>query len=400
MKHRSPLALLVALLLGVGPSPALALTLSDLPSDASLSGPIQTLVDRGIISGYGDGTYRPRSTVSWREWAKLVLLARDSARGTAMSSADATLSDPVNRAVQEGLLPSWQPLDAPVPRVEGLRFLASAFGLTPPAGFTGTSPFVDAPEGSGSVLAYLVTLGVIRGVDPTHLGTTPLLRQEAAKVLWVAMQTSNPTLSQQPSVQRSSLRLITITRTTLSPGDDTAVIFAVDDPGGDTITGLTAGDFRMVVLQGSLTVTGFSEIGGGVYEYSLRADPQGPPGPIRLRIIAVTTVTNQFLDIGGESTSSSLIGLSVSPQSVGQGQHASIIAVPRDPNGRAVSGLTLSAQVVYGSGQITQQMAENPAGSGVYAGEFTATGIGQATIRVTITSQVTSPYAEVTIQQW
>ncbi len=381
------------------PAPiAYGISLTDLPSDTSLRAPIEALVDQGVVSGFGDGTFRPLTPVSWREWAKLVLLSRDRARGVGLAVADPTLSDAATRAVQEGLLSASQPLDVPAPRRDAIAFLARAYGLTAPSGFAGASPFIDAPEQAPSTLAYLITVGVIRGVDASHLGTTTLLRQESAALVWRAMQTQAPS-SQNPSIQRSVLRLVSITRTSLTPGDTTSVLFAVDDVTGDATTGLTGADFRMIVLQGSLTVTGFSELGGGVYQYTLQANPQGPPGPIKLRIVAITTVTNQFLDIPGDTLQAG-IDLSVSPMSLSQGQTASIIAIPRDPTSeRPVSGLTLRAQVVAGSGSITTQMAENPAGSGVYVGAFTPSGVGPATIRVSIDSLVTTPSAEVTIQQ-
>ncbi|MGE5484830.1 MAG: S-layer homology domain-containing protein [Ignavibacteriales bacterium] len=50
---------------------------SDVPPDHWAFEEIMTLHERGVISGYSDGTFKPRNTVSRAEFAKMMVLAMD-----------------------------------------------------------------------------------------------------------------------------------------------------------------------------------------------------------------------------------------------------------------------------------------------------------------------------------
>ena len=59
---------------------------SDVPEDAWEAPYVYDLVDRGILSGYGDGTFGPRITVKRCEYAKMLVSITNTPISTSVSS--------------------------------------------------------------------------------------------------------------------------------------------------------------------------------------------------------------------------------------------------------------------------------------------------------------------------
>lgn len=70
----------------------MAAVFTDLPADSAKAGAILNLYNQGIISGYGDGTFKPEAPVTRAEMAKMILLSADYSlqSGTTSSFKDVT----------------------------------------------------------------------------------------------------------------------------------------------------------------------------------------------------------------------------------------------------------------------------------------------------------------------
>ena len=72
MKKSFVLILVVSLLLSFANFTASALTFTDLAASHWAYNDVQTLVNDGTVSGYGDGTFRPNGTVTRAEFVKMI----------------------------------------------------------------------------------------------------------------------------------------------------------------------------------------------------------------------------------------------------------------------------------------------------------------------------------------
>jgi plastocyanin len=88
-------------------------TFSDVPADNAFYQYIETAVQHGVISGYGDGTFRPYNNVTRGQLTKIIVLGRN---WTLLSPAQPTFSDVpttdafyryVETAVQKGILSGY-----------------------------------------------------------------------------------------------------------------------------------------------------------------------------------------------------------------------------------------------------------------------------------------------------
>jgi len=186
-------------------------------------------------------------------------------------------------------------------------------------------------------------------------------------------------------------------------GENFTILFTVKTARRERpVTGLDLNeDLHVSVLKGRVTITGLEELGGGLYLIKAEVDSQAAPGPLKIDIVllkggpSVRVSTSDFFD--KEPSTTPLV--QVIPSVVGTGNTAIIIATPQDFHGNPVSGLELEAAVIHGSGEILEQMAESPAGSGVYIGKFQADTIpDETTIAVRITNTATRPETQVNIQ--
>ncbi len=81
------LFLAIFMVLGAFPSFALNATFTDVPATAWEAPYVYDLVGRGILSGYGDGTFGPRDTVKRAEYAKMLVGITKTPTGNSISSA-------------------------------------------------------------------------------------------------------------------------------------------------------------------------------------------------------------------------------------------------------------------------------------------------------------------------
>ncbi|MEO6456935.1 MAG: S-layer homology domain-containing protein, partial [Chloroflexia bacterium] len=61
--------------------------MADLTEDYWADGPVQYLLDRGVVTGYSDGTYRPNENVTRAQFAKMIVGAMDWSLVTPESSS-------------------------------------------------------------------------------------------------------------------------------------------------------------------------------------------------------------------------------------------------------------------------------------------------------------------------
>lgn len=143
------------------PENALRVAFSDVPEDAWYGAQMARLVVAGVVSGYGDGTFRPGGTVNRAQALKLVLracgvepveTAEDDARGWAAGYFAA--------AVARGYLEedAWDDLSQPTTRLEIAQLASAALGLSADA----ASPFTDTSEPAA---AATWAAGIFEGMD-------------------------------------------------------------------------------------------------------------------------------------------------------------------------------------------------------------------------------------------
>lgn len=160
---------------------------------------ISELVDRGVISGYEDGSFRPNSTVTRAEWAKIMVLAAglpvsdnnvyfhdmnghwanvyiNTAKDYLAAYADGTFK-PDQAAVREDVTVSMV-------KLKGYDISSVDYSYL--------NRFSDANSISNSLKAYVaiaVEKDLIDGFeDGTFRGQDTLTRAEAATLLWRAFQ--------------------------------------------------------------------------------------------------------------------------------------------------------------------------------------------------------------------
>ncbi len=133
---------------------------SDVPADAWYGEYMDKLVAAGVVSGYSDGTFRPRGTVNRAQALKLVLLAA----GIEPLSADANAGWAAGyyaAAVAHGFLAEdqWPDLSAPATRLDIAELACAALGLDRSGA---VSPFTDTDSGAA---AALCAAGIFTGAD-------------------------------------------------------------------------------------------------------------------------------------------------------------------------------------------------------------------------------------------
>jgi len=131
--------------------PALALAFDDVPADHQYSEAISDLSQRGIISGFGDGTFGPAKPVTRQQFAKMI---------------DRTLGLPVDESMSSPFTDLGADILAPGPGVDNLyphEYVAAAWNHGITTGITPTSfgPFNNISR------AQVVTM-VVRALEMLH----------------------------------------------------------------------------------------------------------------------------------------------------------------------------------------------------------------------------------------
>lgn len=132
----------------------------DVPEDAWYGAQMARLVDAGIVSGFGDGTFRPGGTVSRAQALKLVLRAC----GIEPLEADASAGWAAGyyaAAVAGGYLAedAWDDLSQPTTRLEIAQLAAAALGLSAE---DVAAPFTDTDDPAA---AATWAAGIFEGMD-------------------------------------------------------------------------------------------------------------------------------------------------------------------------------------------------------------------------------------------
>ena len=161
----------------------------DVPDSAWYAGYVAELVSGGVVSGYGDGTFRPKNDVTWGEALKLILLSAGyAAQEPVEAEADAPkphwASGYLALAERRGFVAEGgvSDLNAPITRDELADFCAAALELK---GTVTENPFADTER--ESVLRLYAT-GIMEGsLDESgarcYKGADRLTRAEICAVL-------------------------------------------------------------------------------------------------------------------------------------------------------------------------------------------------------------------------
>lgn len=155
---------------------------------------VQELIQRNVVSGYPDGTYRPETPVRRSEFIKLVTSALGEVAPT--DQADLFAEVPESHWVQPYLAAATEqgivaPMDYPdgidvdgyIPRAEMAVMVARALGLDPD---DGTQEFTDADliraDDQGYILAA-VRAGILSGFPDGHFGPNEQATRAQAAVM-------------------------------------------------------------------------------------------------------------------------------------------------------------------------------------------------------------------------
>lgn len=175
MNNKLFLTTLVASSVIVAAPTAFASSFTDVNADTEMGKAIQSLVDRGIVNGYGDGTFRPSNVVT-RGHAAIILagvLKLDTTNATTHFT-DVPKSHPNYRVIaalaQKGIINgvgdgTFRPND-PITREQMAIILARAFHLKAE---NNALPFTDVKKDSASY-TYVNALyynGITSGITPT-----------------------------------------------------------------------------------------------------------------------------------------------------------------------------------------------------------------------------------------
>ncbi len=156
---------------------------------------VEQLVDRGVVSGYSDGTFRPDASVSRAEFLKMVLGALDyeiavSVNENPFTDVESTAwyAPYIAAAKEAGITTGYNDgtfkPDRPIQRAEALKMLFLAANIEVSA--EGSSEFPDVAE-SDWFFAYVKKareLGIVGGYANGHFGPADsMTRGQVAKVI-------------------------------------------------------------------------------------------------------------------------------------------------------------------------------------------------------------------------
>ena len=203
MKKISIIFLIVILMQTVGFAVDYPQKFYDVPKDHWAFSQIAELVDRGAISGYQDGSYKPNNTVTRAEWAKIMIKAANKNLGSDTSSfsdMSGHWANPYVNASKEYMTSyaggkEFRP-DIAILREDVTVALVKLKGYsTDNVDFSYIADFNDPDSISASCKQYValaVEKGLISGFeDGTFRGQDTLTRAEAATLLWRAFQKGN-----------------------------------------------------------------------------------------------------------------------------------------------------------------------------------------------------------------
>lgn len=210
MKKITSLLLTLTMLLSIGttalavdaPSKSYPQKFYDVPKDHWAFSYIAELVDRGVLAGYEDGSFKPEGTVSRAEFAKIMV----GAAGVPTNDNNVYFSDmqnhwaiPYVNAAKDYLTAyadnTYRPNQAAVREDVTMAMVKLKGYDVSNADFSYLSNFSDNNSISNNVKKYVavaVEKDLISGFeDNTFRGQATLTRAEAATLLWRAFQYGN-----------------------------------------------------------------------------------------------------------------------------------------------------------------------------------------------------------------
>ncbi len=176
----------------------------DLPKEHWAFMYIADLVSRGVITGYGDGSFRPNGIVTRAEWAAIMVRAANIPSGSSNAAyPDMANSHWANKYINaaKSYMTSFENGKSFRPDIAILREDATVAMVklkgynTNNADYSYINGFKDQSSISASCRKYValaVEKGLIKGFDDkTFRGQATLTRAEAATLLWSAFQNGN-----------------------------------------------------------------------------------------------------------------------------------------------------------------------------------------------------------------
>ena len=182
----------------------------DVPKDHWAFGYISELVDKGVLNGYEDGSFRPDDTVTRAEWAKIMVLAAGLPLVYGFETPDRYFdshfwdmhdhwANPYVNAAEDYLAAygdgSFKPDQAAVREDVTVSMVKLKGYDVSKVDYSYLSRFSDVNSISNSLKAYVavaVEKELIDGFeDGTFRGQDTLTRAEAATLLWRAFQYGN-----------------------------------------------------------------------------------------------------------------------------------------------------------------------------------------------------------------
>lgn len=171
----------------------------DVPKDHWAFDYVAELVDRGVIAGYEDGSFKPNNTVTRAEWSKIMVCAA----GIPTNDNSVYFSDmqehwaiPYVNAAKNYLTAysdnTYRPNQAAVREDVTMAMVKLKGYDVSDVDYSYLSNFTDTDSISNNIKAYVavaVEKGLISGFeDNTFRGQATLTRAEAATLLWKAFQ--------------------------------------------------------------------------------------------------------------------------------------------------------------------------------------------------------------------
>lgn len=154
----------------------------DTPANAWYADAVAALVKSGVISGYDDGTFRPKNKVTYGEALKMIMRAAGYSAQPEGSGADWAINYKTV-AVTDGLVGEEIVLSSAIDRNTVAAIAAKALHLTPVT--EGASPFVDSNDGYARALyqANIITGDASSGSNYYKGGDT-ITRAEISAVIY------------------------------------------------------------------------------------------------------------------------------------------------------------------------------------------------------------------------
>jgi len=125
-------AALLALLLTVGAGPGASAAersaFADVPSGAWYAANVSWAIERGIVSGYGDGTFRPDAKPTEAEFLAMLLRAKEEAAVRKAAPAEAWYAPYYEKAAEAAYPVALSRAEAPITRGNAARIIAASFG--------------------------------------------------------------------------------------------------------------------------------------------------------------------------------------------------------------------------------------------------------------------------------